>query len=187
MHGNVKNLVGKRFGRLQAVKYKGSDKKSHSLFECKCDCGNLATVLGVLLTNGGTKSCGCLRREISKHASDSTATHRMTKTPEFVAWRNMKNRCYNSNSKDFNHYGGRGIKVCDEWLHDFCKFYEYVGPRPSSKHSLDRIKVNGNYEPGNVRWATQKQQIHNRRKYAALPMFSDDEIRQEVLRRKLII
>ena len=87
--------------------------------------------------------------------------HGMDRTPEHRAWVSMKQRCNNPKKKEYPHYGGRGIKVCDEWMHSFAAFYRHVGDRPTGKHSIDRIDVNGGYEPGNVRWATQQEQIDN--------------------------
>lgn len=84
-------------------------------------------------------------------------------SPEYRAWRHMKSRCYNLNRKNNKNYFGRGIIVCDEWLHNPKAFMDYIGARPSPKYTLDRIDNDGNYEPGNVRWATPTQQIHNRR------------------------
>lgn len=78
-------------------------------------------------------------------------------------WKAMKNRCYNENSIDYPNYGGRGIKVCDEWLHDFQKYADYIGPKPAPNYQLDRIDNNGNYEPGNVRWVDKSTQMINRR------------------------
>ncbi|MCM5682497.1 hypothetical protein M8A51_23455 [Schlegelella sp. S2-27] len=87
--------------------------------------------------------------------------HGMNKSPEHRAWVHMKQRCTNPKKREYPHYGGRGIKVCDEWMHSFLAFFNHIGPRPSDRHSLDRIDVNGNYEPGNVRWATQQEQVEN--------------------------
>lgn len=92
----------------------------------------------------------------------SILSHGMTKTPIYTVWANMKRRCYGVNASHYSDYGGRGIKVCDEWKNSFEAFYKYVGDRPKGM-TLDRIDVNGNYEPGNVRWATQQQQVENRR------------------------
>lgn len=92
----------------------------------------------------------------------SRESHKMTDSKEYDIWICMKQRCYNKRKNRYNNYGGRGITVCDEWRNSFISFYNYMGKRPSSKHSLDRINVDGNYEPGNVRWATIHQQSSNR-------------------------
>lgn len=89
-------------------------------------------------------------------------TLKATELPEYSVWRGMCTRCYNPNSSDYPHWGGRGIKVCDRWLNSFLSFYEDMGSRPSETHSLDRINTLGNYEPGNCRWATAKMQGNNR-------------------------
>ena len=99
--------------------------------------------------------------ELAAKAKVKKERHGMNKSPEHRAWVHMKQRCTNPNKREWPHYGGRGIKVCDEWMVSFTAFYEHLGPRPSDKHSVDRIDVNGNYEPGNVRWATQQEQIDN--------------------------
>lgn len=89
--------------------------------------------------------------------------HGMNKSPEHRAWVHMRQRCTNPHKREYPHYGGRGIQVCREWMDSFIAFYSYMGPRPSEKHSIDRIDVNGHYEPGNVRWATHAEQITNTR------------------------
>ena len=101
--------------------------------------------------------------EMAAKAAGKRERHGMDRTPEHCAWVSMKQRCTNPKKREYEHYGGRGIKVCDEWMRSFLAFFAYVGPRPSAKHSLDRIDVNGNYEPGNVRWATQQEQADNTR------------------------
>lgn len=89
--------------------------------------------------------------------------HGMWQSPEYSSWSGMKDRCSNPNNPRYKHYGGRGIKVYDEWKESFSAFYSYIGTKPTAEHSLDRIDVDGNYEPGNVRWATPQEQSYNKR------------------------
>lgn len=93
--------------------------------------------------------------------------HGMHNTPEYKAWRGMRTRCYNPNDAHYKNYGGRGIEVCEKWRIDFTTFYADMGPRPSEIHSLDRIDVNGNYEPSNCRWATRSEQQKNKRPHVS--------------------
>ncbi len=109
--------------------------------------------------SGRTKSCGC-----KSHAMTGATfvTHGMAGTPTYKIWLGIKKRCLDPNSKSFERYGGSGIKICDRWM-NFEPFFADMGARPSSKHSIDRIDNDGNYEPGNCRWATIKQQARNRK------------------------
>ena len=112
--------------------------------------------------------------------------HGLSNSPEYRIWAGMKSRCYNPKHESFRHYGARGIKVCDRWLHDFLAFLQDVGSRPSPNHSLDRIENDGNYEPGNVRWATPAEQLINRRRWSVtIRKFPDGIILAEFLRRGL--
>ena len=163
-------LLNKKFGRLttieKIIKFSRSNRKI-TCYKCICDCGNKLVVQHVNLQSGHTKSCGCLRRETAsengyfnnfKHGNGMGCG----RTKEYKAWQSMKQRCYNFNRECYDHYGGRGIKVCDEWLNNFEAFLADVGPAPSSEHSIDRINNDGNYEPGNVKWSTVFEQNHNR-------------------------
>ena len=153
--------AGDRYGRLTIVK-ELEPKPPHRVVECICDCGkSMVTVLNRLRT-GNTKSCGCLHRE---SVIRIRKTHGESKSPEYGSWCEMVKRCCNKKNKKYADYGGRGIAVCEEWRHSFESFLNHVGKRPSAKHSLDRFpNVNGNYEPGNVRWANQTQQMRNLRR-----------------------
>ena len=160
------DLIGQRFGRLTVVEELPAPQKSYScrLFVCECDCGAITHPIdGRNLVRGHTTSCGCQRKERVKEAN---STHGMKGTSIYTTWINMKDRCYNQNHRCYKHYGGRGITVCKEWKDSFQEFFNYVSQLShfdEKGYSLDRINNNGNYEPGNVRWATAKEQSNNRR------------------------
>lgn len=167
-----KDIEGQTFGRWRVVSYAGSDNGARWL--CQCSCGSPPRVVATTNLMQGSKSCGCLQREAAAETGKTlhkrrrkvpcaVKTHGMSKTPEYLAWNQMIQRCTNKNLRNYSDYGGRGIKVCDEWKVSFSAFYQHIGPRPSADHSLDRIDNDGNYEPGNVRWATDRQQRDNSR------------------------
>lgn len=161
--------IGCTFARLTVLRIVGRANK-HVSVECACICGNTMTCLLAGLVTGNTKSCGCLKRETT---SRIMTTHGMSKckTGEHEIWSGMKKRCLNQNSKAYAYYGGKGITVCERWIASFEAFYEDMGPRPSSKHSIDRIDSTGNYEPGNVRWATREEQARNRSMVKSLTIY----------------
>lgn len=151
------NLSRKRFGRLLVKSENGRDKQGRKLWLCKCDCGNFITVASRHLVNGKTQSCGCLQKELT---SQRFKTHGLTKDNKKLnsIWHAMKSRCENPSIKEFNRYGGRGIKVCDEWRNDFKKFYDWAilnGYREGL--SIDRINNDGNYEPSNCQWISRSE------------------------------
>lgn len=147
---------GERFGRL-TVRSEGIPTAHHRRVICRCDCGSIKTVHLNALRRGATRSCGCLRLETNRR-------HGMHKTPEYRVWAGMLDRCTNSKSRCWRNYGGRGIVVCQRWRQSFEAFLQDVGRRPSPVHSIDRFpNNNGNYEPGNVRWATGREQRLNKR------------------------
>lgn len=153
------DISGQRFGRWEVM-----SRAKGSKWHCRCDCGAERVVTGSSLKLGKSQSCGCYSRERS-------TTHGMERTSIYNIWAHMLRRCTNPNASSYAHYGGRGIKVCDRWR-SFENFYADMGDRPTSGHSLDRINNNGNYEPGNVRWATAKQNIRNRRTTATVTINS---------------
>lgn len=151
------DLTGKRFGKLTVLQ-KLDSVNGFIMWKCICDCGKIVSVSGNNLRSEHTKSCGCLTREV---AAIRQTKHGMGRTKTYNTWIQMKTRCNNPHSKEYNNYGGRGIKVCNRWA-DFNMFLQDMGDVPNGM-SLDRINVNGNYEPDNCRWATIKEQQNNKR------------------------
>lgn len=160
--GKVLDLTGQRFGRFTVVRRSdGARGRGCSIrWICKCDCGTEKPVLADSLISGRSKSCRCLSIEIT---SAKRTTHGLTKTREHRIWSAMKTRCSNEKAKCWPNYGGRGISVCERWRHSFEAFLADMGPCPDG-HSIDRIDVNGNYEPSNCRWADSVTQGRNQRR-----------------------
>src|SRR5215831_891937 len=154
----VKDLRRKKFGRLRVLEYAGS-RDGRAEWLCLCECGNYKTVLGRHLTTGNTQSCGCLK--LSGNNFQHGHNQAGAPTPTYRSWQKMRARCNNPRNNRFSLYGGRGIKVCRRW-DSFENFLADMGERPLGM-TLDRIDPDGDYKPGNCRWATPTQQRANRR------------------------
>ena len=167
----VKDLIGQRFGRLTVIKSLDGSRNTPRKQLCKCACGNITSVITYKLISGHTKSCGCLQRERTSNASKK---HGLRHTKLYKTWCNMKNRCNNVNNQDYHSYGGRGIFVCDEWRNDFKSFYDWAMSNGYQDDlTIDRIDVNGNYEPNNCRWISNKAQSRNKRNTVKLEVFNE--------------
>lgn len=169
--GTFKNLDGLRFGRL-TVLHRGENKKGVVHWVTKCDCGNTSAVSAGNLSHGRQISCGCHRKEASIAACKARTIHGHAsgeKSPTYRTWVGMIQRCTDPNATAWARYGAIGISVCERWLSGergltaFECFLADMGPKPSEKHSIDRIIWSGNYEPGNCRWATMATQANNKR------------------------
>lgn len=163
----VIDLSGQHFGRYSVIKF-DMVSRSGAVWLCRCTCGQERLVAANDLRRGNTNSCGCLRSEMvaermRTHGATSR-THGATGTRLFNIWRGMLERCRLTSHKSYAQYGGRGITVCERWQERFEYFLMDMGQPPSAKHTLDRWPNNeGNYEPGNCRWATMFEQSRNRR------------------------
>lgn len=160
-------LVGSAFGHLTVVRLlpERTDGGNRH-WECLCTCGSSVVATTGGLNRGRPQSCGCLRAAAVRLANTRHGGSRRSvpAAPEYKAWSGIKRRCLAVTGRDYRNYGGRGIRVCEAWSSSYAAFLAHVGPRPSAKHSIDRIDNDGHYEPGNVRWATRSAQGQNTRR-----------------------
>lgn len=156
------DLTGQTFNSWQVIEYAGKDAGNKTMWRCKCTtCAREKVIEGYNLRSGRSRSC---RKCSAANVGDMLATHRAGKDKLYIRWQGMKTRCTNPNAKSWDCHGGRGIKVCQEWMDSFEAFRDYIGPMPTPLHTIDRINNDGHYEPGNVRWATQSEQVQNTRR-----------------------
>jgi len=160
-HPLFKNLTGKRFGNLFVLRYAGRlGKYCGTAWECQCDCGTVRVIWATRLQQGLAVDCGCTAKERTRLAN---ITHGMTDTRTYHSWQGMRQRCYCPKSISYPNYGARGIRVCDRWNDSFAHFLEDMGVCPSPRHEIDRVDNEGNYKPGNCRWADRIQNARNKR------------------------
>jgi hypothetical protein len=152
------DLTGRRFGKLTGASFSHVDKHRKVHWLCRCDCGGEKVVATASLRSGKTVSCGCVQK--ASHFEIHGYAKKQGRPSEYRIWTLMRDRCRNPKNNRWDRYGGRGISVCERW-DSFEAFLADMGPRPSLKHSIDRKNNDGNYEPGNCRWATTTEQANN--------------------------
>ncbi len=173
--GKIHQIANQNFGYVTAIKIVGNNSGGYCIWECICECGNKTNKISSQL-NKSNVSCGCKKVH-------PMLTHGKSKTDEYAIYKGIFSRCYNPNREKYKRYGGRGIKICDRWLHSFDNFLEDMGIRPSKKHSIERRNNDGDYEPSNCFWGTVKTQARNKSNIK-LTMDKADEIRASKLSKK---
>lgn len=159
----MSTLIGERFGKVLVLEKTTKREHRHIVYKCICDCGNITFVSGNKLKQGNTKSCGCLKK------INHYAIHHKSNTRLYSTWSSIKKKCYCKSNKDYKYYGGRDIKICNEWRDSFQAFYDWAMNNGYQENlTIDRIDVNGNYESTNCRWVDMKTQNNNQRKNVRL-------------------
>jgi hypothetical protein len=156
----LRNLTAQTFGRLTVIERGQNDARGRACWWCQCACGNRRLVPSWSIISGNTKSCGCLHKELARQRR---LIHGMRKSPEYYIWYAMRQRCRDPHVQSYVNYGGRGITVCERWLHSFENFYADMGPRPSPTHTIERKNNDGPYSPDNTIWLPKALQHRNKR------------------------
>lgn len=156
---NIEDYRGKKYGKLTILDFYINNHTTYAI--CKCDCGNIHKARVSHIKSNKILSCGCLQKEMCKKCN---TTHAKRYSRIYAIWCGIKSRCTNKNRKNYKNYGGRGITICEEWINDFINFYNWsMANGYRDDLTIDRIDVNGNYEPSNCRWVTMEIQAINKR------------------------
>ena len=172
------DMTNREFNGCKVIERSGSDKRGKAMWKVECHCGNHFITLGNSIRSNRVKSCGCTRLRKTQKMGDANKTHGETKSKLYSVWKNIKARCYRANHKSYKYYGERGIGMCKEWMESYESFRDWALENGYYEGlTIDRINVNGNYEPNNCRWATTKEQAINRRNNK-LMIFEDKVLTQ---------